>query len=271
MACLRCPLVTGLACLPWLAAQTPQSFNLALGRVPIGSSDSYGASFAHATDGNTTQGSWWRASEDDYPSYLLLDLGAPAIATSMNITGGDSGFKTLKIYTSGDGVAWKMARQDNTALLCIAGSTTEHAGWNEPARYVAIQMEDRCSGLHVGRFSIAEWGVYGRYDRGMVQKYAKTWPHCVNLGDCFQHVDLVEVQATCLANSAATASPSRQRASAAGVAVGATRLLARKTAAMALAAALTATGQSNDCLASGRVLWSTGSQPGHGAPPGRGA
>jgi len=36
----------------------------------------------------------------------------------------------------------------------------------------------------------------------MVQKYARTWPHCRNLGGCFSFVDLAEAQSACLADEA---------------------------------------------------------------------
>jgi len=176
------------------------SVNLALGRIPTGSSDSYGASFAGATDGSTERDGWWRASPHDNPSFLVLDLGAPAIISSMNITGGDPSFKMLRTYRSGDGIDWAFVRQEKTPHHCLGGSTTQHTGWKEPTRYIIIQMEDHCSGVHLGHFSLAEWRVYGFYDAGMVQKSSKTWPHCENLGACFEYVDLQAAQATCLAD-----------------------------------------------------------------------
>lgn len=176
--------------------------NIALGRVPTGSSDSYGGRFAGATDGDVGEGGWWRSDEEDYPSYLVLDLGAPAVVTAMNVTGGEPGFKTLRTYRSDDGRSWTQVQVDKTPLQCLARSTTQHSGWPEWTRYVVIQMEDRCSGVHIGRFSLAEWEVFGNYPATMVRKYTKRWPHCPDLGACFAYADLIDTQAACLANPA---------------------------------------------------------------------
>lgn len=145
---------------------------------------------------------WWRAAERDYPGILILDVGAPAIITSMNITGGDPSFKTLRVYRTDDGRTWSMVRSEATPLNCNAGSTTEHKGWAEPTRYLRIQMEERCSGVADGRFTVAEWRVYGYFMEQMVLRFAKTWPVCENLGPCFSFVDLQDAIATCLANTA---------------------------------------------------------------------
>lgn len=181
---------------------TFESTNLALGRVPTGSSDSLHAPFAAATDGRLDQGYWWRAAANDYPSFLVLDLGAPAVIVSMHVTGGDSGFKTLKTFRSDDARSWTMVQKDPSNLQCFPNSTTEHSGWQETARYVMIQMEDPCTGIQKGRFSIAEWSVYGFYQDSMVKQFAKMWPHCANLGPCFSYVQLRDAKANCLNDTA---------------------------------------------------------------------
>eukprot|EP00928_Gymnodinium_smaydae_P037501 TRINITY_DN26019_c0_g1_i3.p1 TRINITY_DN26019_c0_g1~~TRINITY_DN26019_c0_g1_i3.p1 ORF type:complete len:2828 (-),score=464.29 TRINITY_DN26019_c0_g1_i3:52-8535(-) len=195
--------------------------NLALGRVPIGSSDTLGARFAGATDGSTEAGRWWRGAEGEYPSYLILDLGKRAIVTSMAIVGGDPGFWSMKIYHSLDRDEWRggplfnwsFVRRTDTPLHCAApGLRTVHEGWPDATRYIAIQMERNCSGIPVGPFSVAEWEVYGYYQEGMVRRYERSWPHCENLWSevsveedphvaCFDGLELETAKQRCLANS----------------------------------------------------------------------
>jgi len=201
-------------------------FNLALGRVPTGSSDSKGGRFAGLTDGIAAAGHWWRAAPGEYPSWLKVDLGTSSVVTSMRIVGGDPGFQAVKIYrfehasqhegwTEASDVAstWRLVREDGTASHCIAGQTSHHQGWVEATRYVMIQLEHHCSGLPIGRFSIAEWEVIGYHVPKMHRKCAKCWPNCTNLwtsvtpsvdpyARCFSYVDLEDAKARCLGNAA---------------------------------------------------------------------
>jgi len=141
------------------------------------------------------------AGEDDYPGILTLDLRAPAVIVGMHITGGDPGFKVLKTYRSDDGRSWSLVRAEDTPLNCAQGGVTEHEGWVQPSRYVRIQMEERCDGVHFGRFSIAEWKVLGWWEVRMALQYARSWPHCEDFGPCFAFTDLDMAKATCLADT----------------------------------------------------------------------
>lgn len=177
--------------------------NLAVGLVPTGSSETLlEGEFSGATDGSTHQRNWWMAAPGDYPGVLVLDLGAPAFVTSMRITaaGMDNAFQTLRIYRSDDGREWTAVRAEKTPAACVPGSTTEYRGWPEAGRYVAIHMEDRCTGVHGGRFAIAEWGVFGFYEQQMALQFRRKWPQCEDFGPCFAYADLEEAKATCLAN-----------------------------------------------------------------------
>lgn len=182
--------------------QCGESTNLALGIVPSGSSDSKEGRFSGATDGRVDPEHWWFAQADDYPAVLMIDLGAPAVITSMNITGGFAGFKIFKSYRSDDARAWSLVHHEAAYWNCYPGSTTEHRGWAQPTRYVLIQMEDRCGGVHLGRFTVAEWRIFGYYPMRMVQQHRQTWPFCLNLGPCFSYVDLRDAIARCLAQEA---------------------------------------------------------------------
>lgn len=173
-------------------------YDLAAGLVPIGSSSSSLGSFAGAVAGSVEATTWWYSVLNDYPGFLVLDLGAPAEVISMNITGGSPGFKAMRTYCSDDGRNWAQVRYEATLLNCEAGATTEHDGLAEATRYIMIQMEDRCSGVHPGTFTVAEWGVFGRYSDQMVRRYSRMWPQCSDLR-CFSHVELQEARAVCLA------------------------------------------------------------------------
>jgi len=190
-------LSTGV-CASVAAAEDGDVHDLAAGRVPTGSSSSRLGNFAGAVDGRVEAASWWRSAQDDYPGFLVLDFGAPAIVSSMNITSGSSGFKAMRTYCSDNGRSWVEVRYEATPLNCEAGATTEHDGLAEATRYIMIQMEDRCSGVHPGNFTVAEWGVFGRYSDEMVRRYSRMWPHCDDLR-CFSHVELQEARAVCLA------------------------------------------------------------------------
>merc|ERR1711862_823003 len=107
---------------------------------------------------------------------------------------------TLRTYRSDDTRTWTPVHVDKTLEHCFAQSTTQHNGWSKWTRYITIQMEDRCGGNHTGRFSLAEWEVFGYYQPTMVRKYTKRWPHCPDLGLCFSYVDLADVQMTCLSD-----------------------------------------------------------------------
>jgi len=169
--------------------------------VPTGSSFRWDGVFAGATDGAEDPRHWWRAANGDYPGVLKLDFGAPAIITSMNITGGDAGFKVLLTYRSDDGRTWSLVRQESTPLNCNPGSTTEHEGWVQPTRYVMIQMEERCEGVHnTGSFTVAEWSVFGYFNVRMALQHRRTWPICEDLGPCFTYTRLEAAQASCLAD-----------------------------------------------------------------------
>lgn len=185
--------------------------NLALGRVPSGSSDSPGGRFAAATDNSTELGRWWRPSSAEHPSFLSLDLGALATISSMTITTGEPGFRTLRIYRSNEtqtwqrsgdpAVAWLPIRLDATPSHCAAeGATTEHAGWSEATRHVIVQFDDRCTDTPIA-MSLAEWRVFGTYEAGMVKKYDRSWPRCP-IVSCFDFVALQDAKAACLAEDA---------------------------------------------------------------------
>lgn len=194
------------------AAQGDDAFaNLASGRVPSGSSDSFGARFEAATDNMTELGHWWRPSSTDHSSFLSLDLGALAVVSSMSITTGEPGFRTLRIYRSNESqtwqrsgdpaVAWVPVRLDATPAHCNAsGATTIHAGWPEATRHVIVQLDDRCSDAPIA-LSVAEWRVFGAYEVGMVKKYDRSWPRCAEVS-CFDFVDLRDAKAACLAEAA---------------------------------------------------------------------
>lgn len=126
-------------------------------------------------------------------------MGAPAVVTSMSLEGGEPGGQTVKTYRSDDARAWTLLRSDATPSLCAAGGVVEVAGWPEPTRYVAVQMEDRCGGVHHGQFTLAEWSVFGFFRQRMVLEHVKAWPICDNLGPCFVFAELEEAQERCLA------------------------------------------------------------------------
>lgn len=176
-------------------------YNLAAGLVPTGSSDSLPGRFAAATDGKEDPGHWWIASEEDYPGILTLDLGAPAIITGIELVSGDSGFKVLKTYRSDEGRHWTLVRIEDTPRSCAQNGVTLHGAISEPTRFVRIQMEERCDGLHLGRFSLAEWKVFGWWEVRMALQYTQSWPHCDDLGPCFTFADLAVAKATCLADT----------------------------------------------------------------------
>lgn len=220
-----------------LLDSAPVIENLALGRVPFGSSHTYGFSFIKATDGDL-ESEWrsrhneppqpkpqWRVPEPpfgqapawrvpewrlpyteemagDYPSFLLVDLGAPCHIDSMRIHGASSntGFKTLKSYHSLDALNWTFVRSDDTNDHCNGNITSVHNGWTEETRYVLIQMEDRCAGIHMGSIGLSEWEVLGWHIEDMVMRFAKSWPHCTNLGMCFSFVDLDHAKASCMSD-----------------------------------------------------------------------
>eukprot|EP00933_Yihiella_yeosuensis_P061036 TRINITY_DN63855_c0_g1_i1.p1 TRINITY_DN63855_c0_g1~~TRINITY_DN63855_c0_g1_i1.p1 ORF type:complete len:284 (-),score=40.55 TRINITY_DN63855_c0_g1_i1:130-981(-) len=174
--------------------------NIALGRSTFSSSVKVSTEFstAYITDGLLdTQ---WQSVVNDYPSHMLVDLGAPSIVTGMEVSSGNlsGGFETLKTYRSLDGLNWTLIRQETSSIHCSAGVTTDHNGWPEETRYVFIQMEERCAGIHFGSFSLAEWKVLGRPVVDMVLKFEKSWPHCADLRPCFSFVDLEDAKRTCL-------------------------------------------------------------------------
>jgi len=188
-------------------AQEVPVTNLALARIPVGSSDSYEASFRLSTDGSIASAHVWRAASFESPSYLQLDLGAPASVTSMNITAGVLGFKVLSTYRSNEPRAWKqgyaklnftLVRREVAPWQCRPGSTTEHNGWPEVTRYIFIQMEGRCTEQPI-QVGTAEWRVFGYYPTEMVRKYEKTWPLCIDLGQCFEYINLEDAKSSCIA------------------------------------------------------------------------
>ncbi|CAE8671848.1 unnamed protein product [Polarella glacialis] len=132
---------------------------------------------------------------------VLVDLGAPCRVAGMRVSGGskpDGGFRTLKTYHSVDGLSWSLVRRETNAVHCSGGTTSDHAGWTEETRFVLIQMEDRCSGLHFGSVGLAEWQVLGSAVEDMEHRFEKSWPHCSNLGLCFSFVDLDLAKEQCL-------------------------------------------------------------------------
>eukprot|EP00931_Biecheleriopsis_adriatica_P011945 TRINITY_DN11303_c0_g1_i1.p1 TRINITY_DN11303_c0_g1~~TRINITY_DN11303_c0_g1_i1.p1 ORF type:complete len:350 (-),score=41.13 TRINITY_DN11303_c0_g1_i1:99-1127(-) len=182
--------------------------NLAHNRIPFGASETYGAGLTSATDGDLQ--SQWRSSPDAHlqrrtTAWLLVDLGAPCRIDGMRIYGGSlsGGFKTLKTYRSLDGLSWYLVRLEGGSNIsevhCGTGKVSEHDGWTEETRYVMIQMANRCVDIHSGSFGLAEWEVLGWPVVDMVPKYAKSWPHCTNLGECFS-LDLSQAKSACLAD-----------------------------------------------------------------------
>jgi hypothetical protein len=154
----------------WTACPASCGTNLALGKVPTGSSESTFGPYAGATDGKfgsmkdkDGQPAWWHAGNGDYPSYLVLDLGRPSVITSMEITVGEYGFGSLSIFGSDDSGtddSWALIRNHADASVCQkgAGQKVTYNGWARPVVSVKIAMADRCAGHH---FSIVEWEVYG--------------------------------------------------------------------------------------------------------------
>ncbi|CAE8581245.1 unnamed protein product [Polarella glacialis] len=193
------PVFRWLPCFVFFFLGSSDADNLVLGRPPYGSSHVYGADFALATDGHL--GTEWRSQTGDYPGHLLVDLGAPCRVAGMRVSGGskpDGGFRTLKTYHSVDGLSWSLVRRETNAVHCSGGTTSDHAGWTEETRFVLIQMEDRCSGLHFGSVGLAEWQVLGSAVEDMEHRFEKSWPHCSNLGLCFSFVDLDLAKEQCL-------------------------------------------------------------------------
>lgn len=201
--------------------------NLALGKPPMGSSESKSGKLIAATDGSAAKGHWWRPAGNEYPSWLRLDMGERAVVLSMRVTGGTSGFRALRVYRStdleawSDGLAshaaWAFVREDKTPSHCQANHTSVHDGWAEPTRYIMLQFEHPCGGLPPGRANVAEWEVWGYYEPGMVRKYKRTWPLCRNLwapevvgtpnvegpdddagAACFSFMDLEDAKEACL-------------------------------------------------------------------------
>lgn len=172
--------------LVWLATARAQLTNLALGRVPFGSAESYAQGFEKVTDGDltsqwssharppvTTRPAWripepafvqappvasvatWRLPDfkemlGDYPGVLLVDLGAPSQIDHMRLYSAveAGGFETLKVYRSVDGLSWPLVRAESNRFHCSPGVMSHHHGWPEETRYVLLEMQDRCSGRH---------------------------------------------------------------------------------------------------------------------------
>jgi hypothetical protein len=162
----------------WSACPASCGTNLALGKVPTGSSESTFGPYAGATDGKfgrmkdkDGQPAWWHAGSADYPSYLVLDLGRPSVITSMDITVGEYGFGSLDIFGSDDSAdsalsfsadgsrlaSWALIRNHADANVCEAGQKATYNGWARPVVSVKIVMKDRCAGHH---FSVVEWEVH---------------------------------------------------------------------------------------------------------------
>lgn len=215
-----------------------ETFNLALGRVPTGSSSSPEGGFAGATDGAVADTSWWQAHTapvlpgsvlrqasapgfvleeeerdvgvmgevyrgvGDYPAFLTIDLDAPAVVSHMVLKGGKPGFRSLWTYRSDDARKWTLVRSESLGGNCEPLAETRHEGWPEPTRFLRIQMQDRCGDTHFGQFTLAEWEVHGWYEEQMALKYVRSWPHCADLGPCFSHKDLADAKAECLAKPA---------------------------------------------------------------------
>lgn len=217
-----------------------QVMNLALGRVPFASSETAEGDVSKVTDGDF-ESQWhsrgrdlleprpdWRLPEHyfveeppasvpewrlpsfnmmqgDYPGVLLVDLGAPSRIDNMRLymSTEPGGFRTLKVYRSLDGLTWLLTREEKSELYCSAGVTGLHPGWPQKTRYVLLEMQDRCSGLHhPGMFSVAEWQIWGSPWVQMIPFLQKSWPECPDLRPCFAYSELEATKRARLADDA---------------------------------------------------------------------
>lgn len=113
------------------------------------------------------------------------------------------GFETLKVYCSVDGLSWPLVRAESNRFHCSPGVMSHHHGWPEETRYVLLEMQDRCSGVHrPGRFAVAEWEIWGAPRVEMVPFLWRSWPKCMDLQPCFAYSELEQTKRSCLADDA---------------------------------------------------------------------
>eukprot|EP00439_Symbiodinium_sp_Y106_P002671 s7828_g1.t1 len=80
--------------------------------------------------------------------------------------------------------------------------SSQHDGWPQETRYVAIELQSRCSGVHHGVFALSEWEILGAPVMDMVPRLWRSWPQCMDLGPCFEFMDLEQAKGKCLADDA---------------------------------------------------------------------